>query len=96
MDFKIIHEEQGQKGRFYLSADQGELGEMTYVYAGPDKIIIDHTEVKPELKGQNAGKKLLEAAVSWAREKGLKILPLCPFAKAVMMKNRELYEDVLD
>ncbi len=96
MDFKIIHEEYGQKGRFYLSNQEGELGEMTYVYAGSGKIIIDHTEVDPVLRGQNAGKKLLEAAVSWAREQRLKILPLCPFAKAVMMKNRELYEDVLD
>lgn len=95
MDWKIIHEEQGQKGRFFLGSEQGELGEMTYVYAGPDKIIIDHTEVDPILRGQNAGKRLVEAAANWAREAGLKIIPLCPFTKATMLKNRELYKDVL-
>lgn len=95
MDWKIVHEEFGAKGRFVIIGEQGELGQMTYVYAGPEKIIIDHTEVNELLKGQNAGKKLVDAGADWAREKGLKILPLCPFAKATMLKNREKYADVL-
>jgi predicted GNAT family acetyltransferase len=95
MNWTIIHEEQGQKGRFLIRGEQGDMGEMTYVYAGSDKIIIDHTEVDPVLRGQNAGKKLVEAAAAWARQAGLKIIPLCPFTKATMLKNREFYEDVL-
>jgi len=95
MDLKIEQEDNGNKGRFYIQSEGKQLGEMTYVYAGPEKIIIDHTEVGEQLKGQGAGKKLVDAAADWAREKGIKILPLCPFAKATMMKNKEAYADVL-
>ncbi len=67
---------------------------MTYSKAGADKIIIDHTEVSEELKGQGAGKKLVAAAVEKARKEGFKILPLCPFAKATIQKDASL-QDVL-
>ena len=95
MDLKIEQEDNGNKGRFYIRAEGKQLAEMTYVYAGPEKIIIDHTEVGEELKGKGAGKQLVDASANFAREKGIKILPLCPFAKATMMKNRETYADVL-
>lgn len=95
MDGTIQLELRDTKGRFYIQQGERELGEMSFVFAGSDKIIIDHTLVSDELKGQGAGKKLLEATVAWAREKGLKIIPICPFAKAVMTKDPERYKDVL-
>ena len=67
---------------------------MTFVFAGPDKIIIDHTEVNPEYNGKGFGKKMVAKAVEFAREKDIKIIPLCPFAKKVFDKNSE-FRDVL-
>ena len=67
---------------------------MTYSMAGTDKMIIDHTEVNPEFKGQGVGKKMVLAAVDFARANNIKIMPLCPFAKATFDKNFEL-QDVL-
>ncbi len=90
----IQHEVLGKKGRFYLEIDGEQKAEMTYTFAGDNKIIIDHTEVDPSLKGQGVGYKLVEAAVTYAREKDIKILPLCPFANAVFKKKKE-YSDVL-
>ena len=81
------------KGEFYYEVDGKKLGLMTYSYAGPDKIIIDHTEVDESLKGQGVGYKLVEAAVNFARARDLKIMPLCPFANAVFRK-RSAYNDV--
>jgi len=95
MDWKIDQEDNGVRGRFVIHAEERELGQMTYVYAGPEKIIMDYTEIGEELKGQGAGKKLVDAGADFAREKGIKIPPLCPFAKARMTKNREAYADVL-
>lgn len=95
MDWKIIREEEGGKGRFLIVSEGRELGKMTYVYAGKDKVIIDHTEVSDELKGQGAGKKLVDAGAKWARDEGIKIIPLCPFAKSVMDRFPEEYADVL-
>ena len=85
----IQQEDNDKKGRFYIP----ELAEMTYVWAG-DKMIIDHTEVNESLKGKNVGKQLVDKAVAFAREKGIKIMPLCPFAKSVFDKTPE-YADVL-
>jgi len=91
----IKHEENGKKGRFFINEENRLLAEMTYVHAGPSKIIIDHTEVDEILKGQGVGYGLVEEAVKLARQQELKILPLCPFAAAVFKKKEEQYRDVL-
>lgn len=91
---EIKQHEEGRKGKFFIEESGDILAEMTYVWAGDDRIIIDHTEVSDKLKGKSAGKLLLAKAVAFAREKGIKILPLCPFAKAVFDKTPE-YNDVL-
>ncbi len=83
-----------KKGYFYVKVDDTIEAKMTFVFAGPHKIIIDHTEVNPGHSGKNFGKKMVEKAVLFAREKELKILPLCPFAKKVFDKTPE-YSDVL-
>ena len=68
---------------------------MTYSKAGPNRIIIDHTEVSQALKGKNAGKQLVTAAVEYARKNKIKILPLCLFARSVFDRVKE-FGDVLD
>ena len=91
---EIIHERNEKKGAFTAQEGNVKAGEMTYSWAGTDKIIIDHTDVNPEFKGQGIGKVMGLAAVGFAREKGIKILPLCPFAKATFDKNPDI-QDVL-
>ena len=90
----IQHKDDGQKGAFFVQQDNEQLAEMTYVWAGAGKIIIDHTHVDEKLKGQGAGKKMVAAAVDFARANNLKIIPLCPFAKSVFDKEKE-WNDVL-
>lgn len=84
----------GAKGHFYIEDSGVVAAMMTYVWAGKDRIIIDHTEVKNVLSGKGAGKAMVLAAVAFAREKGISIVPLCPFAKSVFDKTPEL-RDVL-
>jgi len=91
---EVLQHQEGTKGKFYVEVDGVQQAEMTYTFAGEDKIIIDHTEVDEALKGQKVGYKLVEKAVAFAREKNIKILPLCPFAKYAMEKNGT-YQDVL-
>lgn len=86
----IQHKESNSKGSFFIEQDRQVAGEMTYSRAGERLIIIDHTEVGDALRGTGAGKKLVLAAVAWARENGLQIMPLCPFAKSVFDRNPEL------
>ena len=94
MEEQIGLELNGTKGQFFVSVDGKQEGKMTFVFAGEDKIIIDHTEVKPGNEGKGFGKKMVVKAVEFAREKGIKIIPLCPFAKSVFDKTPE-FRDVL-
>jgi len=87
---EILHKDSPHRGEFYIELEGTKVAAMTYVWAGTDRIIIDHTEVGPELKGMGAGKQLVEAAVQFARNTGIKIVPLCPFAKSVIEKNPSL------
>ena len=90
---EIQHKDDGKKGKFFIEAEGKTLAELAYVWAGTDKVIIEHTEVDESLKGKNIGKILVEHAVSFARQKQIKILPLCPFAKSVFDKSPQ-YNDV--
>ncbi|MDY0986759.1 Acetyltransferase (GNAT) family protein [Flavobacterium sp. ACN2] len=83
-----------RKGYFEAIEDGKEAGKMTYTWAGDSKFIIDHTEVSPDFNGKGVGKKLVMAAVEYARNNNLKIIPLCPFAKSVFDKVEEI-RDVL-
>jgi uncharacterized protein len=89
----IGHQEQGHRGTFFIEQEGKRLARMTYTVAG-SRVIIDHTEVDDALRGTGAGRKLVSAAVEWARAGDRKLLPLCPFARSVFEKTPE-FADVL-
>lgn len=91
----IQHKQDGSKGIFYVEVHGNTLAEMTYSLAGNKLMIIDHTDVSDELKGKNVGYQLVHAAVEYARQKQIKILPLCPFARSVFEKKAPGFSDVL-
>ncbi len=93
---EIQHRQSDGRGEFFIEVDGERLALMTYSIAGEKRIIIDHTEVSDKLRGTGAGKKLVSAGAAHARANGIRIVPLCPFAKAVMEKNADEYADVLD
>lgn len=86
----IERQDDGNKGAFFAVEGDTQAGMMSYVWAGETKFIIDHTEVNPDFSGQGVGKKMVMAAVEFARENDLKITPLCPFAKSVFDKVEEI------
>ena len=89
---EIKHEDDGKKGEFYIGDNHPHLAQMVYIWAGEDTFIIEHTEVDDSLRGQGVGNKLLDRAVAWAREKNLKIIPLCPFVKSVFNKDSSIHD----
>ena len=94
MNEEVLLKINDKNGVFFIEIDGKQVAMMTFVFAGDDKIIIDHTEVNPGNNGKGYGKKLVAKAVTFAREKGIKIIPLCPFAKSVFDKTPE-FSDVL-
>jgi predicted GNAT family acetyltransferase len=90
----IQHKESGNRGMFYIEEDDEIIAEIVYASGGDNILIIEHTEVDDRLKGQNIGYQLVHKTVEHARLYGLKISPVCPFAKAVFDKKAD-FRDVL-
>ena len=94
METEVKLEINDKNGYFHIDIEGKTEAKMTFVFAGADKIIIDHTEVNEGNNGKGFGKMMVAKAVDFAREKNIKIIPLCPFAKKVFDRTPE-YSDVL-
>jgi hypothetical protein len=58
-------------------------------------IALLHTEVPPELAGRGVGAKLVKAALEYARESNLTVVPLCSYAAAYIRRNQQ-YQSLLE
>ncbi|HEY2721966.1 MAG TPA: GNAT family N-acetyltransferase [Chitinophagaceae bacterium] len=85
----------GSKGMFYVENDGNIQAQMVYHTTSPTHLVIEHTEVDDELRGQNVGYQLVHAAVEYARQSNIKLTVWCPFAKSVFEKKPE-WNDVLN
>lgn len=92
-DIEIKREDSETGGR-YVTIVNGEEAEMTYSRAGKSRIIIDHTGVPDSMRGLKVGLALVKRAVEDARAENFKIIPLCPFAKAMLDKHPEWQDTV--
>lgn len=91
----VQHKKDGRHGEFYVEVDGNTLARMTYSQPDRNKIIIEHTEVDDTIRHENAGYQMVDSAVQYARAHQLKIVPVCPFVKAVFDKKPE-YADVME
>jgi predicted GNAT family acetyltransferase len=94
-DVQVQHAHLGADGAFYIERDGERLAEQIYRKTIDGKAaIIVHTEVAELLRGEGVARKLTLATVAWARVSGIKLIPVCPFAKAVFARDPAL-RDVL-
>ncbi len=80
--------------RFEIDLGDGSLAIAQYTLP-EGKIMFTHTEVPPAHEGQGIGRALIEHALAAARERGLKVIPICPFFAAYIQKHPEV-QDLLD
>ena len=80
-----------ERQRFELDAD-GHIAFADYKRAGGVLSML-HTEVPKALEGRGIGSALIRGVLDIARSEGLKVNPLCPFAKAYIEKHPE-YADL--
>ncbi len=91
---EIQRDEHGRKGAFFIDEDGEWIAELTY-FKNNGIMTIDHTEIDEKLRGEGIGQDMVKAAVDYARENGLKIKALCPYAKKVIDRTPE-FQDVLE
>lgn len=91
---QIQHKDGQRHSMFYVEEDGERVAEIVYASGGEGTIVIEHTEVDEALQGHNVGFELVHKVVDYARGHGLKVLPVCTFAKAVFDKRAD-FRDVL-
>jgi hypothetical protein len=99
MDELIIHHQEMNEhgeGMWFVNdpADSNILAKLVYHAAGERRISLDSTVVSDTLRGRNVGKRLVNAAADYARNKQLKLIPVCPFVIALFEKAVQDYSDV--
>lgn len=75
-------------GRAFELHQDGALAYADY-RAEDGRLIIPHVEAAHALRGTGAAGRLMEGVVDAARRRGLKIVPLCPYADAWMRRHPE-------
>lgn len=70
-------------------AEGNEAGEITFTRSGENIMIIDHTGVDDNHRGQGLAQQLVAKAVEVAKKENLKVMPLCPFAKKEFDEKEE-------
>ena len=80
-----------ERHRFELDAG-GHIAFSNYKRSDGVLTIL-HTEVPKALEGHGIGSALVRGVLDIARADGLKVVPVCPFAKAYMDRHAE-YADL--
>lgn len=86
----VQHTEHGNSGAFFIEKDGARIAEMTYQRIGDARVVIDHTFVDPSLRGKGVARRLLDAAVAWARGSNTKISATCSYVVLQFARDKSL------
>lgn len=70
---------------------EGQLSKLDYLDEG-DTIVMTHVGVYPEHRGQGVAGKLTRVALEYAKEKSLRVIPMCPYIAAYIRRNPQYIE----
>jgi predicted GNAT family acetyltransferase len=89
--FELIDNVEKKRYEFHIGT---EVPRVEYIKA-LDKIYLTHTEVPPSMAGRGIGSKLIGAVLADIKDKGLTLVPLCPFVALYLQRNPEWKQLVL-
>ena len=88
------HWTQDDRGSFMVPGEgEQPRAEITYRRDGAS-LVVTHTGVSDELRGEGVGTLLVEQIAEYARQEEMTIVARCPFARDVLMGRDDL-RDVL-
>ncbi len=85
MSYTLIDNEDEKQYEFHI---EDNIAKIEYVKQ-PGKIYLTHTEVPESLEGKGIGSALVRQVLEDIREKGLILVPLCPFVAAYISQHPE-------
>ncbi len=81
------------ESRFEVMLDAGVA--MAQYREGRSRIAFIHTEVPREYSGRGLAARIVRVGLDYAQEKGLAVLPFCPYVRA-FIKRHEEYQPLVD
>ena len=75
-----------------IADDPDELAGFVTYRSRPGLIELVHTEIDEEFEGRGLGSQLISFALDEARQRGLGVLPFCPFVNDYMKRHRQYVE----
>ncbi|MEI9813633.1 MAG: GNAT family N-acetyltransferase [Acidobacteriota bacterium] len=82
-----------EQSRFEI-VEEGETSELAYRLQ-PGKIVFVHAGVPVKLRKRGLAGELVATGLSYAREHGLKVVPLCPYVVSYIQRHPE-HRDLVD
>jgi predicted GNAT family acetyltransferase len=76
-----------EQSRFQIG--EGDEPAVLVYELGDGDVALLHTVVPQSLEGQGLGSDLAEAAVAWAREQRLEVVPVCSFVQAWLERHQD-------
>ena len=77
-----------ERGRYEAHLDGELAGVLEYVIKY-GRLALVHTEVRPEYAGQGLGSALIRFALDDARQRGLRVIAICPYVKEYLTRHPE-------
>ena len=79
------------EARYEIRSD-GELAGFVTYRLRSGLIELVHTEIDEEFEGRGLGSQLISFALDEARQRGLAVLPFCPFVNDYVKRHRRYVE----
>ena len=70
---------------------EGKRSKLDYIQDAKN-FVITHVGVYPEHRGQGVAAKIVDAALQYARENSLRVIPMCSYAAAYIRRNPQYVE----
>ena len=86
MDVTVV--EAPDRERYEIHVD-GELGGFAEYRGRGETRAFTHTEIDPRYEGGGLGSRLLGEALDDVRQRGMHVLPSCPFLEAYLIRHPE-------
>ncbi|HEX7238330.1 MAG TPA: GNAT family N-acetyltransferase [Gammaproteobacteria bacterium] len=90
MTLAIEHQSDGRR---FTAQVGGKTAYITYRELAPRLLELDHTFVPREFRGSGIASQLTVRALDYARERGCRVVPSCPFVAAYIERHPE-YRDL--
>jgi predicted GNAT family acetyltransferase len=90
-DVRVLNNASEQ--RYELWVGEERAGVILY-RSREEAVALLHTEVSDEFEGHGLGAKLVSGALDDIRERGLRLIPICPFVRSYLERHPE-YADLV-